>query len=93
MREKSRAERLVDSYILPPPRAVRSVGTTTEICPYCTRWAGDGTELSLQSDHVQPRSRGGSNHHSNRVPVCHECNSRKGNKPFLIWMMEIGHAP
>lgn len=43
-------------------------------CRYCGRGA---PEVSLEVDHVQPRSRGGSNHHFNLVTACFECNHGK----------------
>ncbi len=32
-------------------------------------------------DHVVPRADGGSNHHSNVVTACHDCNSRRSDLP------------
>jgi hypothetical protein len=37
-----------------------------------------GSEL-LEVDHLVPRSRGGSDHESNKVTACKTCNSRKSN--------------
>jgi len=36
--------------------------------------------VPLELDHVVPRSRGGSDRESNRVPACHRCNQQKGNR-------------
>ncbi len=44
-------------------------------CAYC---GASGVPLEL--DHVVPRSRGGSDRESNRVPACHRCNQQKGNR-------------
>src|SRR6266700_5531060 len=44
-------------------------------CAYC---GVSGVPLEL--DHVIPRSCGGSDRESNRVPACHRCNQRKGNR-------------
>jgi 5-methylcytosine-specific restriction endonuclease McrA len=44
-------------------------------CAYC----GMGG-VPLELDHVVPRSRGGSDRESNRVPACHRCNQQKGNQ-------------
>jgi 5-methylcytosine-specific restriction endonuclease McrA len=44
-------------------------------CAYC---GVSGVPLEL--DHVAPRSRGGSDRESNRVPACHRCNQQKGNR-------------
>ncbi len=46
-------------------------------CAYC---GVSGVPLEL--DHVVPRSRGGSDRESNRVPACHRCNQQKGNRPI-----------
>lgn len=46
-------------------------------CAYC---GVSGVPLEL--DHVVPRSRGGSERESNRVPACHTCNQQKGNRPI-----------
>jgi len=47
-------------------------------CYYC---GCDDSELNpLTLDHVVPRSKGGSNKMSNKVPSCRSCNSSKGNK-------------
>ncbi len=43
-------------------------------CYYC------GSKKVETFDHVQPLSRGGSNHPSNMVPVCRRCNTSKGSK-------------
>jgi 5-methylcytosine-specific restriction endonuclease McrA len=43
-------------------------------CAYC-----GATNVPLELDHVIPRSCGGSDRESNRVPACHRCNQRKGN--------------
>jgi 5-methylcytosine-specific restriction endonuclease McrA len=44
-------------------------------CAYC-----GATETRLEIDHVQARSRGGSNRVSNLVLACHPCNEAKGNQ-------------
>jgi 5-methylcytosine-specific restriction endonuclease McrA len=45
-------------------------------CAYC------GAEnVPLEIDHVQPRSRGGSDKASNLVMACQDCNRAKGNQP------------
>jgi len=43
-------------------------------CAYC-----GATHVPLELDHVIPRSCGGSDRESNRVPACHSCNQCKGN--------------
>jgi 5-methylcytosine-specific restriction endonuclease McrA len=44
-------------------------------CAYCGM-----SGMPLELDHVVPRSRGGSDRESNRVPACHRCNQQKGNQ-------------
>lgn len=49
-------------------------------CRYCG--ARPGSEL-LEVDHLVPRSRGGSDHHSNLVAACKTCNGRKSDTIFF----------
>ena len=44
-------------------------------CAYC----GKG-EVPLEIEHIQPRSRGGSNRISNLTLACHSCNQEKGSQ-------------
>src|SRR5712691_1238009 len=44
-------------------------------CAYC-----GASSVPLELDHVVPRSCGGSDRESNRVPACHRCNQQKGNR-------------
>ncbi len=57
-------------------------------CFYC------GSKRVDAFDHMQPRSRGGSNHPSNLVPVCRRCNSQKGSKTLEEYRetMRIEHG-
>jgi 5-methylcytosine-specific restriction endonuclease McrA len=50
------------------------------VCYYC---GSTTAKDKLQMDHIIPRSRGGSNHISNLVLSCPECNEVKSNK-FLL---------
>lgn len=53
-------------------------------CAYCF-------ELRpLALDHVAPVSRGGAHDVSNAVMACKSCNSRKSNRPLLIFLMDMG---
>jgi hypothetical protein len=48
-------------------------------CAYCGRRP---PEVSLQVDHVHPRSRGGDDDPSNLVAACFQCNIGKGARPI-----------
>ncbi|EFH80541.1 RNA-guided endonuclease IscB [Ktedonobacter racemifer] len=51
-------------------------------CVYCGR-----TDTPFELDHIQPRSRGGSNRVSNLALSCHTCNAAKGERTAA----EFGH--
>jgi len=51
-------------------------------CAYCGR-----TETAFELDHLQPRSRGGSNRVSNLALACHACNTAKADRTAA----EFGH--
>lgn len=53
------------------------------VCAYC-----GAAGVPLELDHVVPRSRGGSNRESNRVPACHGCNQKKGNRPLEEFLQD-----
>jgi len=40
----------------------------------------DGEEVLMTKDHIQPRSKGGTDHLDNLQPMCARCNFSKGNK-------------
>jgi hypothetical protein len=40
----------------------------------------NGREMMMTSDHIIPKSKGGSNRLNNRQPMCSRCNTVKGNK-------------
>ncbi len=44
-------------------------------CAYCGK-----KNVSLEIEHIIPKSRGGTNSVSNLTIACHECNQKKGNK-------------
>lgn len=78
------------------------------ICVYCERevadlrvpehWRRRGEFLtpllpSAVRDHVDPRSRGGSNRLDNLVLACSDCNSAKSDTPVEEWLLAwIGEA-
>ena len=49
-------------------------------CAYC------GKEGKLEMEHVQPRSRGGSNSVNNLIVACRPCNEKKGNKSLAEFL-------
>jgi len=56
-------------------------------CAYC-----GAKDVSLQIEHIDPRSKGGSNRVSNLTLACEPCNQRKGNRPvseFLAGKPEV----
>lgn len=50
-------------------------------CAYC-----DSRDVPLELDHVQPRSKGGSNRASNLVAACTACNRRKGDQDIRAFL-------
>lgn len=56
-------------------------------CPYCDR---DLTPRINALDHVLPTSRGGEHSRENVVVACKECNTRKGARTPLEWI--LGHS-
>ncbi len=50
-------------------------------CAYCS-----ATGLPLEIDHVQPRSKGGSDRVSNLVIACQTCNQAKGDQPLEAFL-------
>lgn len=57
-------------------------------CHYCHSPLGWGSPVVRwpQTDHVIPKSRGGSNRIDNLVPTCSPCNLQKGAKTPLQWL-------
>lgn len=49
-------------------------------CVYCGRKA---PEVSLELEHIVPKSKGGSDNFDNLVPACWECNRGKGSEPLF----------
>lgn len=50
-------------------------------CVYC-----DAQDVPLEIDHIQPKSKGGSNRVSNLTLACHPCNQKKGNTPVEVYL-------
>lgn len=54
-------------------------------CPYC---GNIPAPMNRSLEHVIPRSHGGRNSWDNLVGACFPCNQRRGNIPFLYWMVQ-----
>ena len=54
-------------------------------CMYC-----GATGVSLEKEHLTPRSRGGTNAVSNLGLACRPCNQKKGSKPLSVF---LAHKP
>jgi len=52
-------------------------------CAYC-----DGKNLPLEVEHIQPKSKGGSNRISNLTLACRPCNEAKGNQDIKDFLSE-----
>jgi 5-methylcytosine-specific restriction endonuclease McrA len=52
-------------------------------CAYC-----QATNTRLEIDHVQPRSKGGSNRISNLVIACRACNEAKANQSLSVFLAD-----
>ena len=52
-------------------------------CAYC-----DARDVPLELDHVQPRSKHGSNRVSNLTLACTSCNQRKGNRDVREFLQD-----
>lgn len=58
-----------------------------EFCCYCGKpivWP-----LKRTTEHIIPKSKGGSEHSKNKRPCCHKCNGWRGNKSLQYWKAEI----
>lgn len=54
-------------------------------CQYCGGASGDKV---LEWEHIQPKSKGGSNSVKNATLTCHACNQAKGNRSLKEWLAE-----
>ena len=60
-------------------------GTT---CCYC-----GASATRIQMEHVFPKSRGGTDAGDNLLPACRSCNSSKGGKDVVLWILAQGRFP
>ncbi|MGM0412514.1 MAG: RNA-guided endonuclease IscB [Pseudomonadota bacterium] len=58
-------------------------------CAYCQ---GESRDPVLEIEHVQPRSRGGSDRVANLVIACRTCNTAKGNRTPGEWAAALGRT-
>ncbi|MFN2381803.1 MAG: RNA-guided endonuclease IscB [Guyparkeria sp.] len=58
-------------------------------CAYCTGLSKDPV---LEVEHVEPRSRGGSNRVANLVISCRDCNQAKDNRTAGEWSGSLGQS-
>ena len=56
-------------------------------CCYC------GREAKLSLDHLIPRLKGGPNAADNITYACRSCNSSKGPKDMVLWLVSKGRFP
>lgn len=56
-------------------------------CCYC------GTDEKLSLDHLIPRKNGGTDFGDNIIYACKKCNSSKGAKDLIEWMLSNGKFP
>lgn len=56
------------------------------LCVYC------GAKATTR-DHVTPLTAGGTDYIDNIAPACKPCNSSKGTKPLLTWILTCHHSP
>lgn len=56
------------------------------VCPGCM---GDLNELTFHVDHKQPISKGGSNWPDNLQLLCPECNLRKSDTDYEVWLSQV----
>lgn len=59
-------------------------------CVYCGK-LNDGNSETHNIDHYIPKSYGGNNSSSNRVPSCTMCNSHKRSRKGIVYLLEHHH--
>jgi exonuclease III len=57
---------------------------TGQICNYC------GSKENLALDHIFPQKKGGKDDAENLIFACKSCNSSKGKKDLMKWMIDRG---
>jgi 5-methylcytosine-specific restriction endonuclease McrA len=54
-------------------------------CTFCLVYLANVPRRRRHIDHLIPREQGGSNHESNLVLACADCNGRKGKTPYDVY--------
>lgn len=72
------------SQLCRPTTRVKIYSRDAWACVWCQ---ARGRKLTL--DHYVPRSHGGGNLHGNLLTACVRCNSRRQNRPALVWAAEL----
>ena len=60
-----------------------------QTCAYCN---GVSNDPRLEVEHIQPRSKGGSNSVHNLVMSCRRCNEAKGSQLLTDWVKTLGRS-
>ena len=85
-RKASRAERIAkNSDGSVTPAALGALFGEARFCAYCLEPFKSSADK--QADHVEPLVLGGSHSMDNLVIACVSCNSSKGRKPLLQWLI------
>jgi 5-methylcytosine-specific restriction endonuclease McrA len=85
-RKASRAERIAkNSDGSVTPAALGALFGEARFCAYCMETFK--SSVDKQADHVEPLFLGGSHSMDNLVIACVSCNSSKGRKPLLQWLI------
>lgn len=51
-------------------------------CAYC------GSKEDLTLDHIVPQAKGGSNHTTNLLCACKQCNGDKAHEDWIVWYIQ-----
>ena len=64
-----------------------------DFCWYCGRSTKECG--ALETEHILPKSKGGNARNEGNIAyACHDCNTNKGTKDFILWYIEnFGKLP
>lgn len=60
-------------------------------CAYCR--VGVESQIRLTLDHIRPRSKGGTNNSVNLLTACIQCNAKRRDKSFTVFVRALGICP